>query len=89
MKKFFLATATTSLMLLTTKPIQAASCYDLWYERNLIYAQNGYCFSTSLAQRVFSDFSCWTKNPDLSRAEQRRVSALKAEENRRGCKVNQ
>ena len=86
-KQSFVA-ATSGLMLLTTVPTQAASCYDLWYERNLIYARNGYCFSTDLGQRVFSEYSCWTKNPALTPSEQRRVAALKAEENRRGCKVN-
>ncbi|WPL17214.1 hypothetical protein Thiowin_02210 [Thiorhodovibrio winogradskyi] len=68
--------------------VQAESCYDLWYERNLIYAENGYCFSTNLGQSTFSEYSCWTKSPSLSTDEQRRVAALKAEEKRRGCKVN-
>lgn len=67
---------------------QAASCYDLWYERNLIYAENGYCFSTSLGKRVFAGFNCWTKNPALSEWEKRRVAQLRSEEKRRGCKVN-
>jgi hypothetical protein len=70
-------------------PVMAQSCADLWYERNLIYAQNGYCFSTPLAQRQFSDqYECWTKNPQLTKREQRRVDAIRAEERRRGCKVN-
>ena len=48
MNKRSLIAATSGLMLLATMPTQAASCYDLWYERNLIYAENGYCFSTAL-----------------------------------------
>lgn len=71
-----------------TTPLLAQSCMDLWYERNLIYAQNGYCFSTPLGQRQFADYKCWTKNPQLTRQEQRRVDAIRAEEKRRGCKVN-
>ena len=66
----------------------AASCWDLWYERNAIYDQNGYCFSTSLGQRTFDNSDCWTKNPTLSPWEQKRVAQIKAEERRRGCKVN-
>ena len=69
-------------------PVMARSCMDLWYERNLIFAQNGYCFSTSLGQRQFAEFECWTKSPTLTPREQKRVDAIRAEERRRGCKVN-
>ena len=66
----------------------AASCWDLWYERNAIYDQNGYCFSSSLGKRTFNNADCWTSNPTLSQWEQRRVAQIQAEERRRGCKVN-
>jgi hypothetical protein len=66
----------------------AASCWDLWYERNAIYDRNGFCFSTSLGKRTFNNADCWTKNPSLSGNEQRRVARIQAEERRRGCKVN-
>ncbi|EIC21915.1 YARHG domain-containing protein [Thiorhodovibrio frisius] len=69
-------------------PVMAQSCMDLWYQRNLIYAQNGYCFSTSLGKRQFAEYKCWTKNPDLTQQEQKRVDSIRAEERRRGCKVN-
>ncbi|MEQ8401069.1 MAG: YARHG domain-containing protein [Roseitalea porphyridii] len=64
------------------------SCYDLWYERNLIFAENGYCFQTDLARRAFAEFECWTRNPALSTYEQRRVDEIRDEEQRRGCNVN-
>ncbi len=66
----------------------AESCYDLWYERNLIYAEKGYCFKTDLARRTFSDFSCRTDHPQFSPREQRRIDEIKAEERERGCNVN-
>lgn len=69
-------------------PASAASCWDLWYERNAIYDQNGFCFSTDLGKRTFNNADCWTKDPVLSQREQRRVAQIKAEERRRGCKVN-
>lgn len=69
-------------------PASAASCWDLWYERNEIFDRNGYCFSTSLGKRTFNNADCWTRNPDLSRWERNRVADIKAEERRRGCKVN-
>ena len=82
------AASLAALVALIPAPAAAQSCYDLWYERNHIYAINGYCFSTDLGKRTFAGFTCWTKNPDLTRAEQARVDAIRAEEKRRGCKVN-
>lgn len=67
---------------------QAQSCFDLWYERNLIYAENGYCFSSSLGKRTFANYDCWTKNPDLTRSERNRVAQIQRAERRAGCKVN-
>lgn len=69
-------------------PAMAASCYDLWYQRNAIYDDNGYCFKTQLGRETFDNSDCWTDNPRLSRAEQRRVDAIRREERRRGCHVN-
>ena len=73
----------------STAIAQAESCYDLWYERNAIFDARGYCFETQLGQEVFDNRDCWTSYPKLTRAEQRRVEEIKAEERRRGCKVNQ
>ena len=69
-------------------PAFAASCADLWYERNLIFAQAGYCFKTSLGKRTFAQYECWTDDPNLTAAEQRIVADITREERRRGCKVN-
>ena len=81
--------ATTIALLLSATLAHAESCYDLWYERNAIYDARGYCFETQLGQETFDNSDCWTRNPKLTRAEQKRVDAIKAEERRRGCKVNQ
>lgn len=76
-----------TIFLPTTNAL-ADSCYDLWYQRNLIYAENGYCFKTDLARRTFSDSSCRTDHPQFSPREQRRINQIKAEERERGCNVN-
>lgn len=65
-------------------PAMAASCYDLWYQRNAIFDDNGYCFKTQLGRETFDNSDCWTDYPHLSRSEQRRVDAIKREERRRG-----
>jgi len=66
----------------------ASSCYDLWYARNAIYDEHGYCFSTELAQETFDNSDCYTKHPKFSKAEQRMIQAIKNEEEDRGCHVN-
>lgn len=62
-----------------------ASCFDLWYERNAIFAAKGYCFTTAKAREYFDTSGCTTSSPKLSAAERRRVDELKAEEGRLGC----
>ena len=66
----------------------AASCYDLWYARNAIYDDNGYCFSTDLGQEVFDNSDCWTKHPHLSKKEQAEVADIQALEKAKHCHVN-
>jgi hypothetical protein len=73
----------------STAIARAESCYDLWYQRNAIYDARGFCFDTQLGQETFDNSDCWTKTPKLTRAEQRRVDEIRAEERRRHCKVNQ
>jgi YARHG domain len=81
--------AAACLTLSTLAPASAAdSCYDLWYARNLIFAENGFCFKSQLGMDTFAQFECWTDAPKLTRAEQREVARIKAIEKRRGCKVN-
>lgn len=82
--------AATALALLVTLPgtAMAASCFDLWYARNQIYDDNGYCFRTDLALEYFDNGDCWTRNPHFSKAEQRAINAILDEEKRRHCKVN-
>ena len=88
MREIFSLSVAALMFVASGSVANAASCYDLWYERNQIYAENGFCFSTSLGKRVFANYSCWTRNPDLAGWEQQRVAQIRAEEKRRGCKVN-
>lgn len=82
--------AVVALALVTALPgtAMAASCFDLWYARNQIYDDNGYCFRTDLALQYFDNDDCWTRNPTFSRSEQRAINAIVAEEKQRRCKVN-
>jgi hypothetical protein len=66
----------------------AASCFDLWLARNAIYDDNGYCFKSELALQYFDNSDCWTSRPQFSRAEQKLIDAIAAEEKSRRCHVN-
>ena len=88
MKMFATAALAAAALVALPSAAMAASCYDLWYARNEIYAENGYCFATDLAIQTFGNDNCWTKHPKFSKSEQRRINAIVAEERARRCKVN-
>lgn len=60
------------------------SCSELWYARNEIFAENGYCFQTARAIRAFGS-DCFPPWGELSRAEQAEVDLIRSWEERKGC----
>ena len=60
------------------------SCDELWYERNLFYAQKGYCFKTARARAIFKD-ACFPPYGELDRWEQEQVELIRGWERRKGC----
>jgi hypothetical protein len=60
------------------------SCDELWYERNAIYAEKGYCFETRRARAVFGP-ACFPPYGRLNQWEQRRVDEIRRWERRKGC----
>lgn len=64
---------------------QRMSCGELWYARNLIYANRGYCFQTQRAIRTFGP-RCYPPYGQLTAAEHRRVAEIVRWERRRGCR---
>ena len=85
-----IATAVLAAATLVALPsvAMAASCYDLWYARNAIYADNGYCFSTDLGMETFDNDDCWTTSPHLSKKEQKQVASIQYQEKLKHCHVN-
>jgi hypothetical protein len=67
------------------QPVLADECYDLWYERNSIYNDNGYCFKTRDGRREFDNSDCYTDSPNFTRREQRRIDQIKRQESEYGC----
>ena len=64
---------------------RCAECDDLWYERNAIYADKGYCFKTRRARAVFGR-RCYPPYGRLNRWERRRVNAITRAERALRCK---
>jgi hypothetical protein len=65
------------------------SCGDLWYQRNAIYARNGYCFKTERAVRVFGNESCrfWVEaDVPMSRDERQQIEIIRDVERQKGCR---
>jgi hypothetical protein len=61
------------------------SCYQLWYERNSIYAEKGYCFKTAKARAVFGR-GCFPPYGHLSTSEREHVAGIEEWEHRKGCR---
>lgn len=60
------------------------SCSQLWYARNKIYADHGFCFKSDRAIRVFGA-GCFAPYGRMSAAWKERVDDLQYWESRRGC----
>jgi hypothetical protein len=75
-------------VLLFSTNVFAGECEQLWYERNSIFNNKGYCFKSNLGKALFNNGDCWTKSAKLSKVEQRRVGAIKRRERSLGCRVN-
>ena len=70
---------------LLSAPAQAQGvCHALWYDRNSIYAEAGYCFQTARAIEHFGR-GCVPPYGRLTPGQQRRVNQIQAEEDARGC----
>jgi len=87
MYKFFVILISGVLILLPVAQLQAESCYALWHKRNLIFAQKGYCFSSSLGKQVFANYSCRTKNIRLTADEKLTVKQNIATEKKLRCNI--
>ncbi len=70
------------------KQLTGASCQILWEMRNWIYKENGYCFTTQRAIKVFGNAGCShddVASVPLNGYERANVGAIKATEREKGC----
>jgi YARHG domain len=75
----------TLVALTLSSPAMAAFCPDLWFERNAIYDENGFCFKTEKGKATFDNSDCWTSKPKFSKSEWNRIKAIKRQEKLEGC----
>ena len=83
-----LSFAVSALPLIAGSGAQAQSCGQLWYQRNSIYKEAGYCFRTPRAIRAFGNAGCsYDSEYDvpLSPRQRQRVNDIKAMERDLGC----
>lgn len=60
------------------------SCDELWYARNAIFAEKGYCFKTARAIQTFGP-RCYPPYGKLNAGEQAEVDFIRSVEARKGC----
>ncbi|SHF52323.1 YARHG domain-containing protein [Litoreibacter ascidiaceicola] len=81
-----------TLLLIALIPLPALAddpCADLWWSRNHLFDQAGYCFASPLGQSAFYNGDCTTSTaPTLSPGATNTVSAIREEEARWGCDVD-
>jgi hypothetical protein len=51
-------------------------CADLWFSRNAMLDQAGYCFATPLGKAIFDNSDCTTKEPVLSHAIKAQIAEI-------------
>lgn len=78
------AAAAAGLSVLAVSQASAQSCGDLWYRRNAIYAEAGYCFQTARARSVFGA-GCFPPFGQLTRQQRAEVEAIQAQERYLRC----
>ena len=69
--------------------LEELSCENLWFVRNRIYDENGYCFKTARARAQFDNSDCWVRNQSnvkLSAIERHNVNAIVEAEKDNDCR---
>jgi hypothetical protein len=71
-------------MIGTATRAEAGICYDLWYQRNAIFAQRGYCFK-ACGMRVWGRNCFGPYFGKLTQGQWAAVRSIQAQERAIGC----
>ena len=83
------ASAGLALCLPPMSAARADSCSELWYSRNSIYKEQGYCFHTSRGIRAFGNAGCQyddVESVPLSAYQHRVIAGIVGQERDQGCR---
>lgn len=83
-------TGCTHLETFSRDDLRGLSCQNLWYVRNSIYNDNGYCFKTKAAKAEFDNSDCFVKDAAklrLNKHEQANVDRIVRVEKEKGCRA--
>ena len=83
-------TGCTHLETFSRGDLRGLSCQNLWYVRNSIYNDNGYCFRTKAAKAEFDNSDCVVKDAEtlrFNRHERANIDAIVRVEKEKGCRA--
>ena len=94
LRRLFCAAATAGAFALAAGPASAQnynamSCDELWFQRNSIYKEYGYCFKTDRAIRAFGNRGCYVddeRNLQLPRNVRREIDLIVSIEREKYCR---
>ena len=81
-------TVLSVVVTLAAAPACAATCQELWVERNQIYKNHGYCFKTQRAIAYFGNAGCTVRNENalrLGAGDQNRIAQILRQERAQRC----
>lgn len=81
-------TGCTSDSLFAEPDLRRLSCENLWYVRNSIYDDNGYCFRSKRAQSAFENADCSVQDlgaVKLNSYERQNIARIQKVERQKSC----
>ncbi len=67
---------------------QQEACQDLWFQRNRIFDEAGYCFQSFSAKATFDNTDCSDTEHALDTEQSEYLARLKKQESDLGCKID-
>ena len=88
MRRFLTAIATLTALAGSGSASADPVCDDLWFSRNIVFHEAGYCFGSALGQTVFGNARCIGQDIDLHADMKARVEEIRQREADWGCAVD-
>ena len=83
-------TGCTDMEAFTANELRSLSCQNLWYVRNSIYDDHGYCFRTAAAKLEFDNSDCYENDAGklrFNRNEQTNINRIVQVEKEKSCRA--